>query len=233
MIHVSSLESFRALQQRVSSDSFKGLVVHFAAKWCEPCGAVRTALEAAAEAYREVLLFAEVDAEVEGEICELVGVDAVPFVVFYRTTDASSGSENGLEKVAAVAGAKLDLIERNLLSLYGENGGRGSQRGDFDTLDGYLDYLTKRPGVVAFITGTPSHPRCGFTGRLCGLLQTLKVPFVYYDVMASDEVCEGLKRYSNWPTFPQVYVNGVLIGGYDVCKQLHEEGELKSTLMPE
>ncbi|EPY36510.1 thioredoxin-like protein [Strigomonas culicis] len=118
----------------------------------------------------------------------------------------------------------------NTISLYGENGGKGVQRSDFAELDDYLKYLTTRKGIVAFITGTPSRPRCGFTGKLCEMLLEEGAQFVFYDVMVDNEVCERLKVYSKWPTYPQVYVDGELIGGWDVCRELKEEGELKASL---
>lgn len=205
-----------------------GLVIHFSAEWCDPCKSVNESLEREAKSYGCNLLVAEVDCEKASDVCEAAGVDSVPFIAFFRTPAA--GENKTVERVADVAGAKLDQIEMNLVSLYGERGGNGVQLKDFPVLDDYLKYLIERKGVVMFITGSPSRPRCGFTGRLCELVRDLGVPFVYYDVMASDAVCERLKTYSNWPTYPQVYVDGLLIGGWDICRELNEEGELKATL---
>lgn len=83
---------------------------------------------------------------------------------------------------------------------------------------------------MLFITGTPSRPRCGFTGKLIELFNDLGVKYTYYDIMANDEVCERLKTYSSWPTYPQLYVEGELIGGLDIIKELHSQGQLLSTL---
>uniref|UniRef100_A0A0A9YRH3 Monothiol glutaredoxin-4 n=1 Tax=Lygus hesperus TaxID=30085 RepID=A0A0A9YRH3_LYGHE len=100
----------------------------------------------------------------------------------------------------------------NLTSLFGisneskkDNNGSDSgkddrvkcTRNDFDTLDDYMRYLTTRPGVVLFITGTPTRPHCGFTRRLCDMLAEMRVPYVYFDIMGDAEVCEGLKRFSD------------------------------------
>lgn len=219
MKKISTLVEFNKLKaETMGADG--GLVVHFSASWCEPCSAVNTHLESAAKAYSGHVTFVEVDCEASADIAESEGVDRVPFVLFYRFS-----SERGvMEPVAEVSGAKLESIDLNLRSLY------GTQRSSFSSLNEYLKFLTTRPGIVMFITGTPSRPRCGFTGKLCELVESLSAPYTYYDVMASEEVCESLKTYSEWPTYPQVYVDGELIGGWDICKELHDGGELKASL---
>lgn len=226
MIKITSTAHYADVKKQ--AEAVLGLVVHFSATWCEPCTAVNAHLAQQAAEYGGKVLFAEVDCGEFGDLCEAEGVESVPFIAYFRTP--LTGSTRRVERVADVAGAKLDLIDMNTHSLFGQKGGSGVQQSDFATIDDYLAYLTKRPGVVMFITGTPSRPRCGFTGRLCELVHQLGVPFVYYDVMTSDAVCERLKTYANWPTYPQVYVDGELIGGWDICRELNEEGELKSTL---
>ncbi|KAH9597345.1 Thioredoxin domain [Trypanosoma melophagium] len=222
MIHrVSSAEEYANLKKEAGN--YLGLVVHFSADWCEPCKDVNTAFKNYIPQYKDTLLFAEVDGTKLPDLCEAEGVECVPFIVFFRT----SLKDKGQERVAEVVGCKLDQVEMNIISLYG-NGSDG--RDKFPDLQSYLKYLTTRKGVVAFITGTPSRPRCGFTGKLVEIFHEIGVKFIYFDVWASDEVCEGLKKFSEWPTFPQVYVDGELIGGYDICLQLKESGELKKTL---
>ncbi|EAN90752.1 thioredoxin-like protein, putative [Trypanosoma cruzi] len=221
MRSVSSLKEYSSLKEEAGNGL--GLVVHFSASWCEPCKNVRSMLEGYLSQYNQKVLFAEVDADLVTDVCEAENVECVPFIAFFRT----SLRERAQERVADVVGGKLDHLEMNLVSLYG-NG--HDTRESFPDLNEYLKYLTSRKGVVAFITGTPSRPRCGFTGRLVEIFYELGIKFIYYDVWASDEVCEGLKKYSEWPTYPQVYVDGELIGGYDICSQLKESGELKAIL---
>ena len=90
--------------------------------------------------------------------------------------------------------------------------------------------LIHKARVMVFLTGTPQEPRCGFTARITSLLDQMGVPYSYYDINADDEVCEALKEYSQWPTYPQLYVDGQLIGGYDVCKEQVLSGELPRLL---
>lgn len=84
--------------------------------------------------------------------------------------------------------------------------------------------------VVIFLTGTPERPQCRFTRALCGLLEQIKLKYQYVDIMESDELCEGLKDYSGWPTYPQVYIDHELIGGYDVVKELVLSGSFTKML---
>lgn len=84
--------------------------------------------------------------------------------------------------------------------------------------------------IVLFLTGTPEAPRCRFTVQLLELMHQLDVPFGYFNILEDDEVCEGLKQYSDWPTYPQVYIDGELLGGFDVMKEMLRSGALKTML---
>lgn len=81
--------------------------------------------------------------------------------------------------------------------------------------------------VVIFMKGSPASPMCGFSARTSEALKQCERPFGWVDVLADPEIRSGLPAYSDWPTFPQVYVNGELVGGCDIALQLHEQGELK------
>lgn len=84
--------------------------------------------------------------------------------------------------------------------------------------------------VILFMKGTPDFPQCGFSMRTAQALKSCDVDFVYVDVLASPEVRSNLPGISNWPTFPQVFVNGELIGGCDIVLEMFQNGELKSAL---
>jgi len=85
---------------------------------------------------------------------------------------------------------------------------------------------------MLFMKGTPSNPQCGFSSKLVDLLNKEGAEFQSFNILSDSEVREGLKIYSNWPTFPQLYVEGKLIGGLDVVKEMQENGEL-STMLPQ
>ena len=84
--------------------------------------------------------------------------------------------------------------------------------------------------VMLFMKGSPSMPQCGFSAAVVGVLKQVGVPFGSYNILADQELREGLKEYSSWPTFPQLYVDGKLIGGADIVRDLHARGELAGLL---
>lgn len=85
--------------------------------------------------------------------------------------------------------------------------------------------------VMVFIKGSPEEPKCKFSRQLLGLLKEEGVSFGSFDVLSSEAVRQGLKEYGNWPTFPQLYVNGQLVGGVDIAQEMKESGEL-ATVFP-
>lgn len=90
--------------------------------------------------------------------------------------------------------------------------------------------LLSQHRVVLFMKGTPQAPRCGFSSRAVGLLAQLQQPYLGVDVLADEELRQGIKAYGNWPTIPQLYVDGELIGGSDIIAQMHGSGELHQLL---
>lgn len=100
-------------------------------------------------------------------------------------------------------------------------------------LEQLIDSLVKENKVVAFIKGSRSAPLCGFSQRVVGILESEGADYESVDVLDEEHnsgLRETLKKYSNWPTFPQVFVNGDLVGGCDILSSMHEKGELASLL---
>jgi monothiol glutaredoxin len=81
--------------------------------------------------------------------------------------------------------------------------------------------------IVLFMKGNRSFPQCGFSAATVEIFEQLGAPFETVDVLQDMEIREGLKHYSNWPTIPQVYINGKFIGGCDIVRELYESGELE------
>ena len=81
--------------------------------------------------------------------------------------------------------------------------------------------------IVLFMKGNASFPQCGFSGRAIQILQALDAKFVTIDVLSNDQVRQGVKDFSNWPTIPQLYLKGEFIGGSDIMTEMYEAGELK------
>ena len=84
-----------------------------------------------------------------------------------------------------------------------------------------------RNKILIFMKGNRSFPQCGFSAATVEIFEQLGAPFETVDVLADMEVREAIKRYSNWPTIPQVYINGKFVGGCDIVRELYESGELE------
>ena len=93
-----------------------------------------------------------------------------------------------------------------------------------------IENVIKENPVVLFMKGTPDMPQCGFSMRTAEALKACEVEFNYVDVLAAPEVRANLPKVSNWPTFPQVFANGELVGGCDIVLDLMQKGELKPML---
>ena len=91
-----------------------------------------------------------------------------------------------------------------------------------------IEELLAKDRVMLFMKGSPSMPQCGFSATVVGVLKEVGAPFSSHNILADPEVREGLKEYSSWPTFPQLYVDGKLVGGCDIVRAMHAKGELAS-----
>ena len=94
----------------------------------------------------------------------------------------------------------------------------------------WIDNEVKTNDVVLFMKGTPDAPMCGFSNKATQILTHMGVPFKGINVLDSDEVRQGIKEYTNWPTVPQLYVKGEFVGGSDIMVEMFQSGELKQLL---
>ena len=99
-----------------------------------------------------------------------------------------------------------------------------------DQLRQQFDQDVKNNKIVIFMKGTQQAPQCGFSGRSVQILQSYGHPIKDFNVFASEEIRQGIKEYTNWPTLPQIFINGEFIGGCDIITEMHENGELKELL---
>ncbi len=93
-----------------------------------------------------------------------------------------------------------------------------------------LDALVSASDIVLFMKGTPLFPQCGFSSRAIAILDRIGAEYETVDVLADQEVRQGIKQYSDWPTIPQLYVKGEFVGGSDIMMEMFESGELKSLI---
>ena len=216
-------------------------VVNFCAAWAEPCAHLNTIFAELAKDHGH-LSFVQLDADAFPELCERFALESVPAFLFLHSgkladsvlgadvpalvnkvkqhdlTAAIAAPENAAATAggaASSAGAAMDISEA---------------ASPAQSLDERLHALTHKASVVLFMKGTPDAPRCGFSRQAVALLQEAKVKFDTFDILSDEEVRQGLKTYSNWPTYPQLYGDGKLLGGIDIMKELQEEGELVTSL---
>jgi monothiol glutaredoxin len=94
-------------------------------------------------------------------------------------------------------------------------------------LQARLDSMVNQNKILVFMKGNKLMPQCGFSNNVVQILNTLGVPYETVDVLSDNEIRQGIKEYSNWPTIPQVYINGEFVGGSDVLIELYQQGELQ------
>lgn len=92
----------------------------------------------------------------------------------------------------------------------------------------WIDAKVKENDIVLFMKGTPTFPQCGFSGQVAQILDYLGVQYTGVNVLESDELRQGIKAYSNWPTIPQIYVKGEFVGGADIIREMFQAGELQT-----
>jgi monothiol glutaredoxin len=97
-------------------------------------------------------------------------------------------------------------------------------------IDQFIANEVKSNDVVLFMKGTPQFPMCGFSGQVVQILDYLGVPYKGLNVLENDELRQGVKEFSNWPTIPQLYVKGEFVGGCDIIREMFQAGELAGLL---
>ncbi len=93
-----------------------------------------------------------------------------------------------------------------------------------------IDNIVKSNDIVLFMKGTGQFPQCGFSAAVVQILDYLEVPFLDINILEDNDIREGVKQYSNWPTLPQLYVKGEFVGGCDIIREMFEDGELQELL---
>ena len=206
-------------------------VLQFTASWHEPSIAMQSVLATLAQQTPNAR-FALLDAELLQEVTESYPqVQSVPTFVFLKAgkaVDALEGADSGAltQRVAQHSRPPLLVAQPVAVPLPkpASTASNNTATATSASTSRLHSLITQSP-VMIFIKGTPAAPRCGFSKQLIALLAQHGVQFGYFDILSDQSVRDGLKAYSNWPTYPQVYENGELVGGLDVVKELMEAGE--------
>ncbi|KAH8415004.1 hypothetical protein KR215_004814 [Drosophila sulfurigaster] len=212
---VLTIENAEEYEKYISSD--KTTVVLFGAAWAEQCAQVNDVLKELANILGDKLQFVTLDAEKFPDISIRHQIEAVPTVIFF-----SKGS--AVDRVDGVDIAAISSKSKKLA----ENASSAAATGQ--TLEDRLKSLINKAPLMIFMKGDRNAPRCGFSKQLIAIVNDTKLPYETFDILSDEEVRQGLKTYSDWPTYPQVYVKGELIGGLDIIKELLANNELESSL---
>lgn len=165
----------------------------------------------------------EADASATEAATSLHAVDAVPTVLFFK----------GGSVAARVDGADAPRVADTATAVLGAPASAApasaAAAGESLTpaLRARLDALVSASPVVLFMKGAPDAPRCGFSRKVVEKLNAASVPFTHFDILSDADVRAGMKEYSDWPTFPQLYANGELVGGCDIVCEM-DAAELKT-----
>lgn len=207
------------------------VVVHFWAAWCEPCGQMDRVLEALAANYAPATVhFLRVEAEEVDDLAERYNVVAVPYFVVFKNGEVAATIEGA--DAPALTAAVTAHVDKAAAAV-GQTGIpiNGSSA---DTSSGAstarLQQLVSLSPVMLFMKGSPDAPRCGFSSQVVTALRAAAVQFGHFDILEDPDVRLGLKEFSDWPTYPQLYAGGELVGGADIVLDMARDGELKQAL---
>jgi Grx4 family monothiol glutaredoxin len=180
------------------------------------------------------VLFSKVDAEQATELTDKYNIEAVPTIIFVNAGNVTERLEGGVDPsqvtvaVQRLLNASSNSVTGSISSLTPTAIEAATSTVDPEqALKQRLAQLVKSDAVMLFMKGVPTAPRCGFSRQAVELLQQQDIPFGSFDILSDDSVRQGLKTYSDWPTYPQIYVNGELVGGLDILKELAEDAPLK------
>lgn len=104
---------------------------------------------------------------------------------------------------------------------------------DLSALKKKVESQVKENKIIIYMKGTADFPRCGFSSQAVNVLKTLNVPFASVDVLSDDPLWTALEEYTQWPTVPQIFINGEFVGGCDIITEIYERGELEALVKGE
>jgi len=226
------------------------VVLNFWAVWCEPCKQMNAVFDELAKSTSNVA-FVKIEAEKQPEISEKYDIKAVPCFIFQQrgsvhevvegadpptlTKKIKQFSEGSLVPVQRPTSEPIKFTQPPKPQPQPTTTSTATASAATKTaeLNKRLEQLINSAPVMLFMKGVPTAPRCGFSSKIVNILNESNILFEAFDILSDNVVREGLKTYSNWPTYPQLYISGKLVGGLDIVKELKEEGELAGMVPPD
>ncbi|KAL4074738.1 thioredoxin-like protein [Scleroderma yunnanense] len=225
---VTSVEHFQDL---LKQDLHRVALIYFWAPWAEPCKQMNDVVDELAKKH-STLLVLQVEAEELSDISESFNIQSVPSFLLLRghtLLDRVEGA-NATALTESVAKHISTLPSNSTQPSPSESTVASSPPSSEETkeqLHERIRKLLKQSKVVLFMKGSPDVPRCGFSRKIVALLREKEVVFTHFDILTDVAIRQELKAYNNWPTYPQLIVNGELVGGLDIVQEMAENGELK------
>ncbi|KAG1471699.1 hypothetical protein G6F56_001971 [Rhizopus delemar] len=201
-------------------------VLNFWATWAEPCQQMNEVFAELSGKF-PALQFLKIEAEEYPDISESFEISAVPTFIIIKGGKIAEQIEGA--KAAELSNA-VAKHAKGVLNKFATAASVSSEAKPVKDLNSRLKALVNSAPVMIFIKGTPQQPRCGFSRQLVDLLAEQKAKYSSFNILADEDVRQA---YSDWPTYPQVYVNGELIGGLDIVKEMIASGEFQEMLPKE
>ncbi|KAF5103792.1 hypothetical protein D0Z03_000050 [Geotrichum reessii] len=242
VIEIESDSQFTELTTSVSPSTL--IIIYFNTPWAAPCAQMNSVFKSLAEVH-PTATFVSVNADEFPDISESFDVSAVPYFVLVRDSTilkelsgadpkelatsiqgllepgrGSSSSEKPAAEGAASSGSAAAAGDQQ--SQQQPSAAREEEESEAE-LNARLSKLVSAAPVMLFMKGTPASPQCGFSRQLVAILREHQVRFGFFDILKDNSVRQGLKTFSDWPTFPQLYVNGELQGGLDIIRESVQE----------
>ncbi|KAK6528982.1 monothiol glutaredoxin grx4 [Orbilia ellipsospora] len=243
----TTVEAFRDIFKAVPQNVL--LAISFHTSWAAPCKQMNDAFSViAAESSPEKVAFISIDAEEIPDVSEEYEVSAVPYAVLVKNgqilrkisgadpkvlIEAIQSLSDGAgktpptippaQKVTVPSATTTDSssTDPNGAATTTE-GATGEEGEEEESLNDRLGRLVNAAPVMLFMKGTPAEPKCGFSRQLVALLRENNIRYGFFNILKDDEVRQGLKTFSDWPTYPQLYHQGALVGGLDIVKEEFE-----------
>lgn len=212
-------------------------VLYFWASWHEASASPKSPMNSVFQALAEStsssagVSFFRVEAEDMSSLSQKYDVQVIPTFILLghdgKVLDRIDGGDDipGLTKAVATLASSTTSGSNNK----NQSAPKSKKKESIDEnmkLESRLKSLIESSQVMLFMKGDPTAPKCGFSRQIVELLKEEGISFRTFDILSNEEVRQGLKTYSDWPTYPQLYVNGDLLGGLDIVREMAEEGDL-------
>lgn len=249
VIEIQSDSQFTELTTSVSPSTL--IIIYFNTPWAAPCAQMNSVFKSLAEVH-PTATFVSVNADEFPDISESFDVSAVPYFVLVRDSTilkelsgadpkelatsiqallepargSSSSGEKPVESAAAASGSSAAATTSDQQNSQQQQQQQPPAREEEESeaeLNARLSKLVNAAPVMLFMKGTPASPQCGFSRQLVAILREHQVRFGFFDILKDNSVRQGLKTFSDWPTFPQLYINGELQGGLDIIRESVQE----------